>query len=665
MHNHSELLLALPDPVCVIARETVVFANQRAAELFGASDPENLIGDSYGVLAPETVCALSNITLRSTIADEAMFFRRLDGNAFCGEVSASGIEWEVAPATLTTIRVPATSETYDSPQPGVLKKAIESSQNGIAILDADGRFVYLNQAHVRMFGYDDAHELLGEQWSVLYASETTEAIAAEAYAALESKGVWRGEPVAKRRDGSQFDEETWLTALPDGGLICVCQDITQRKKFLKELQEAKEQAEVAHKAKSDFLATMSHEIRTPMNGILGMAAALENDVLTEQQKDNVSIIRESGTALLEILNDILDISKIEAGKIELEFADLSIERLLEMTGALWMPRATIKGLNFSVRNDTTAHDIIRTDTGRLRQVLFNLISNAIKFTAKGDINIHAGSRMLDNGKVELRIDVNDSGIGMTPAQQETAFEPFVQGDSSTTRKFAATGLGLAISKRLVEIMGGEIGIASTAGQGSSFWFTIVAETGTPANKATVAANAGETAPPDARVGRPLKVLVAEDNLINQKVAAAILNALDCDADYVPNGLEAVKAVQETDYDLVLMDILMPEMDGVEATHAIRALPGNLSAIPIIGDYSELDEGRPGEIPRIGDGRLYCQTDRHQGVAYRYWTLRQCRPFTAAGCIGIANAGCQAALARYRPASRHQASLRKTRRNFPA
>ena len=504
-----------------------------------------------------------------------------------------------------------------------LLKAIEASQNGIGILDRDGKFIYLNDAHARIFGYDSASRLLGASWEVLYDEEDRLRIADEAFPVLKARGKWNGEHTARRCDGSAFHQEVWLTALPDGGLICVCQDIGERVKFVNELQAARRRAEQANLAKSKFLASMSHEIRTPMNGVLGMVSVLRAYNLTPEQQESVQVIKESSEALLDLLNNILDLSKIEAGKIDIELATFSVERLLEMTGALWATRADAKGLRFAVHNNTDQLDLVRSDGGRLRQVLFNLIDNAIKFTDEGEVSVQVDARSRDDGQVELRFEVRDSGIGLTAEQRENLFQPFTQADSTTTRKYGGTGLGLSISKQFVELMGGEMGLRSKPGEGSTFWFTIVGERGEATDKLDDLASEGCDTAPEAIEASRKQVLIVEDNHINQKVILSLLRPANCDLDIAENGKEAVEAVQRKHYDLVLMDVQMPLMDGPTATREIRSLPGAVADVPIVaitanamkGDREKyLEAGMNDYVSKPIDRQaLFAALERHANI----------------------------------------------------
>lgn len=384
-----------------------------------------------------------------------------------------------------------------------------------------------------------------------------------------------------------------------------------------QLGRARIEALSANQAKSEFLATMSHEIRTPLNGVLGVAQILQESGLNTDQARLAKTIRTSGEVLLRLLNDVLDLSKIEAGKMNLDPTTFEIDELVQAAFSLWRPRADEKELGFSVDFDGPAGTRVVGDPVRLKQVLFNLIGNAIKFTRDGSVQARITLTDIGPGRTVLRVEVEDTGCGVPEAAQAKLFTAFTQADGATSRKFGGTGLGLAICKRLADLMGGSIGFDSRVDEGSTFWFEA------PLRRAAAAEPAQEIeTAPLAAAGSPEggpRILVAEDNPINQEVIRGFLKLNGWRCDMAADGAEAVAAIQSTDYDVVLMDVQMPGMDGIEATRRIRTLAEPACNLPIValtanamrGDERRcLEAGMDGYVAKpIARDRLFGEITR--------------------------------------------------------
>lgn len=361
----------------------------------------------------------------------------------------------------------------------------------------------------------------------------------------------------------------------------VAAKLERLKQVLRAEREARARAEADDKAKSQLLATVSHEVRTPLGAIISMADLLLGTGLDDRQRHYAETLEQSGRALLTVLNEILDFSKLEAGRFDLEVVSFDFAELMKSVGAELEARANDKGLVSSFDIAEGCARQLRGDPVRLRQILNNLIDNALKFTETGSVRVRAGYGH-DGDEIILRFEVCDTGIGLTAQQISCLFEPYAQADSSVAVKYGGTGLGLSIAGQLAKLMGGELGCESTPDEGSMFWFTVRVREAGAAAPASKTQGSDEQGTAKADMG-PLSghMLIVEDNEINQMLIAAYLDQFGLTHEVAVNGQIAVKMVQESQFDVVLMDIMMPVMDGLEATKQIRALPGPQGKLPII------------------------------------------------------------------------------------
>jgi len=589
--------------------------NQGAEHTFGFNETE-ILGQSLGILIPESYREAHTVGLNRlqkggeprvigrTVELEG---KRKNGSEFPLELSLA--QWETTEGRFFTGIIRDITERKQVE--GVLKDseeryrtAIEHSNDGVAIVREDFH-LYVNQKYLEMFGYNHREEIIGKPLSLMVHPDDRDRVmeinlkrqkGEDVPSKYEVKGI--------RKNGDIIYIEVSATKTTYRGEVvslAYLRDVTERKQATtelvnlnKQLEAAKEAAEAASRAKSEFLASMSHEIRTPLNAVIGMLGLLSTSELNgPHRREYVEIARSSADGLLFIINDILDFSKIEAGKLLFEPVPFDLLSVVEETIDMMVMKTREKGLDLTVQYgpDVPRHFI--GDSGRIRQVLINLVNNAIKFTHKGHVLIEVRAEEQMNEEVLLRITVEDTGIGISSDTLDSLFKPFVQADASTTRRYGGTGLGLAISKRLVETMGGTIGASSRSGEGSAFWFTLCLPldkqfTGVAVPMAEKIAlhppaesGATQTAlSKTARWDRSLRVLVVEDNVVNQRVTLLMLTELGCHVDLAANGREAIEMIELLPFDMVFMDCEMPEMDGFEATREIRRLQSDRH-LPII------------------------------------------------------------------------------------
>ncbi|MEY2757356.1 MAG: hypothetical protein RIR33_1134 [Pseudomonadota bacterium] len=370
----------------------------------------------------------------------------------------------------------------------------------------------------------------------------------------------------------------------------------ERARRLAEVEGARDAAEAATQVKSEFLANMSHEIRTPLNGVLGMAQALQACALDPESREMVATIRDCGTNLMSILNDVLDLSKIEAGRLDIAPVDCSLVHTVGQVHALFLPAAQEKHVGLTLVSEMPQTELLRFDPVRVRQCVSNLVSNAVKFTREGHVEIKLAAKLADAGRIKVTIEVIDTGIGMEELTCSRLFEAFSQADASTTRKFGGTGLGLAISRRLARLMGGDIVVYSRLGEGSVFVLTFLAD--------PPAAHSARPGGHHAAVGtaarlRGARVLLTDDNAINRQVARLFLQPQGAEITEAVNGREALHALARDAFDLVLLDVHMPVMDGVETIRRIRESTANWRSIPVIALTADAMAGDRERLLAIG------------------------------------------------------------------
>ena len=599
--RYRAIIDLIPNGIIIVDKGIILFANNGYLKMMGFSNQKDVIGrhlseimrNSHveGLDQDELIRFVENNIPRH---DFVLEFQRPDGKKVFNRMYSTRIDYMGKPVVLSVID----DITRDKEKANELilkekrfREIVENSKDAIFLTDFDDNIIDANQHACDSLGYT-REELLSLPMLAIDISVIPEEN--DKLLAQLTPGVpVTAERVHRRKDGTTIPVEVRLSPYEsaDRRLICgMVRDITERKQIEEKLKEAIKTAEEASKYKSEFLANMSHEIRTPMNGVIGMTSLLIDTPLNNEQKEYVTTIRKSADSLLSIINDILDFSKIEAGKLDIEILDFNLRNAIGEVINLPSVNAHEKGLEFAYFIDHDIPSLIKGDPGRIRQILLNLINNAVKFTKEGEVVTTLTLESETDTHVTIKFAVRDTGIGISRQDAERLFQSFHQVDASTTRKYGGTGLGLSISKKLAQMMGGDIGVISEPGKGSTFWFTAVFEKQPDANEE-------EYLMPEEILGK--RLLIVDDNKTNLKILGGYLTKWGFSFDEAQNAEIALKLLNAVSkvgspYDLVITDMQMPVMDGVELGHRINS-DANLNKTKMIiltsrgirGDYTSM------------------------------------------------------------------------------
>ena len=548
-------------------RKRKVYANAAAVALWGAEDLDALLARDFSDQSPAVRSRMETlrhkVALGETVVERWTFYPL--GVPTPVTAAISGITLSDGGEGLLFEAVPIEVE----PERQRAVEALRHTPVLVGLFDAEGRRLYANPARLATFPdqarFDDAFVDRDEAARIWKAALNEGVWIGSCQVMIGDEVFWHGLDARRTRD-------------PVTGQVSVLVnqvDMSDEIEARRELAVAHARAEAAARSKEEFLANMSHELRTPLTSVIGFAGLLRDAPLNAEQRRYLDRIEDAGQALMSTLNDVLDLSKLEAGGVELDVRPFALEAMLDQALGIIEIQAGAKGLTLAKEVDPDLPAFVAGDPERLRQVLLNLLGNAVKFTAEGSVTLSARCLTpLEAGVARIELAVTDTGVGVADGVIEHVFERFAQADASVTRQFGGTGLGLSISRRLVEAMGGEIGADSRLGEGSRFWCVVPLPIATP-----VEATVGAADPPAPRAG--VRVLLADDNEANRELVGAILRAVGYEVDLAVNGAEAVAAVARGAYDLVLMDVQMPVLDGVSATRAVRALAGPAARTPVI------------------------------------------------------------------------------------